>query len=257
MGDGWYPPQWSQQTPLWSMTVTEQSGSVVSSRVSVPNDQGEPTGDTIGSNQQTTPQSNQTTYYFDAVLSSDHYTSRRFTDHPIQSNTSVVDHSFQLPDRVILSVAYSDAMQSYQNYWGSGGSKSVSAYQTFVGIQKSGAQVQLSTHLNSYPVMGIEEIRASDTNATAYGARFTVVFKQLITAQVSTTTVQSARSDQSQQTPTGTSQGTTVPQALLSSHTSTLNAATPPGAPNNPNPNPDWSSDTLPGEYKQPQPDMQ
>jgi Dit-like tail protein len=243
---GWRPPQWSQPQ-LYSITVTTQQSTQTSV---VGNQMTDESGNVIDTgNTQTTPGSSSTSttiYYFDAVLSADHYTTRRFTDHPIQSGASVTDHSFQLPDRVILEVGFSDVMQSYQvGQYGGGNSKSVSAYQTFVQLQKTGTQLKLSTRLQQYPIMGIEEIRAPDSNATTYGARFTIVLKQLIIANLSTTQVQSARPDASQQTSTGTQQSTSVPNAVTNSHTTGAQAFTPPSAPNVPNPNPDWSSDPI------------
>src|ERR1035441_3313258 len=90
-GTGWRPPQWSkpQLTSVTAQATSASDGTTVTTKA--------------------------VTYFFDAVFSVDHYTVRRFTDHPIQSGASVVDHSYQLPDRVIMEVAFSDAMQSYQN----------------------------------------------------------------------------------------------------------------------------------------------
>jgi hypothetical protein len=241
----WRPPQWSQPQ-LYSVTVTQATSSAVTSA-----DLGTAPGQPV--QEQTLPASSgpagatsqSTTYYFDAVLSADHYTTRRFTDHPIQSGASVVDHSFQMPDRVILEVGYSDAMQSYQSGQFGGPSKSVSAYQQFVKLQKSGAQLQLSTRLQSYPVMGIEEIRASDNYITAHGAKFSVVFKQIIIANLATTPAQSSRLDSSSSTNVGSQNPSPVPSSTTSGYSTTPNAATPASAPNNPNPNPDWRSDPI------------
>ena len=133
-------------------------------------------------------------------------------------------------------------MQSFHNgqY-----SSSVNAYQTFVTLQKSGQPLQLNTRLQNYTSMGIEDIRASDTNMTAFGARFTIVFKQIIIANLSTQVV-SSRPDSSQNTSTGTEQSTGVSSSTTNTHTTMSSGATaPPSAPVLPNPNPDWSSDPI------------
>src|SRR5208282_4317142 len=160
----------------------------------------------------------------------------------VQNNTSISDHSFNLQDRVVMGVGFSDAMQSYVNgqY-----SSSVDAFTQFVTLKEQGQNVQLSTGLKQYGVMGIESIRAADTRETSTGVKFVITFIQIIVAQTSTTVVQSSRSDQSQQSSTGAEQSVTVPTSIYDGHSTTFTAATPPSAPNDPNPNPNWSSDTT------------
>lgn len=217
MAKGTYrPPQW-KQPQLTSITVTQSTTVPSTGTITIGGAEGEPGAETVPGVQQgsVTATGGSTTYFFDAVLSVDHYTSRRFTEHPIQSGASVVDHSYQMPDRVILEVAFSDTMDSYQSgqY-----SSSVNAYQTFVTIQKSGSQLQLATRLQQYPIMGIEEIRASDTNMTKFGAKFSVVLRQIIIASLSVTPTTSNRPDSSQTTNAGAEQPTVPDPSILSQH---------------------------------------
>jgi uncharacterized protein with FMN-binding domain len=160
----------------------------------------------------------------------------------VQNNTSITDHSFNLPDRVVMGVGFSDAMQSYVDgqY-----TSSADAFTTFVNLKERGQQLQLATHLKQYGVMGIESIRAADTVETRYGAKFVITFVQIIVAQTNTTIVQSTRPDSSQQTSTGTEQSVTIPTSIYGDHTTLTPAAIPPSAPNSPNPNPNWSSDPV------------
>ena len=251
MSTGYRPVNWAQPQ-LTSITVTTQTSTPVDVGYlgNAPGDPVETTQAPAASGP-AGAQSQSTIYYFDSVFSIDHFTSRVFTNHPIQSGASIVYHSYQLPDRVVLEVGFSDTMQSYmvgQYSGGSGSSKSVNAYQQFVTLQKQGTQLSLATHLQTYPSMGIEEIRASDTNMTVAGAKFTIVLKQIIIVSLATT-ASSNRPDTSQTTSTGQQQSQNVDQSTTANHTTTTTAATPPDAPNNPNPNPDWSSDPTSQAY--------
>jgi hypothetical protein len=127
-------------------------------------------------------------------------------------------------------------MQSYKaGQYGTGQGRSVNAFQTFVSLKESGAQIQLATRLKQYPLMGIEEIRASDTERTLYGADFTVVFRQLIIANATVTQpVVSNRPNQSQSTNAGSLQPTSTDPSVLLNHTSNL--PVPPELQGDPNP---------------------
>ena len=181
-------------------------------------------------------------------MSSDHYSERRFTDKPVQSGTSLTDNSYQLADRVILEVLFSDTMASYKNgqYSVGGLSKSIAAYQLFDRVMRTGQPVKLATRLKNYDTMGIESVRASDSILTSAGCKFTMVLKQIILAQISTTKVQSARPDQTQSTSTGV-QSTPVPPTVTNNFTvPPLSAPAPfPSAPVNPDPNPLWNSNPV------------
>jgi hypothetical protein len=230
-GTAFRPTNWSQPQKT-SITVVQSTTTPASGTLTTG-----PGGDESlpGTLSPITAQQSATTYYFDAVLSADHYTTRRFTDHPIQSGASVVDHSFQMPDRLILEVRFSDAMQSYSvGQYAAAGGKSVNAYQTFVSLQKSGAQLQVNTRMQSYPVMGIEEIRASDTNMTVAGAKFTIVLKQIIIANLATTPAVSSRPNQSQSSAAGTLQPQSTDPSVLLQHESSL--PVPPELQGDPNP---------------------
>ena len=228
---GWRPPQYARPQ-LWSVYVPGTTANVQSQ---ITDTSGTPlpggsaaTGGTSG--QGNTAQ----TYYFDAVLSSDHFITRRFTDHPVQSGASVTYHSYQMPDRVALDVMFSDSQQSYQDgqY-----SSSIDAYRKFKALMKTGQLVQLNTRLENYPSMGIEEIRDSDSVVTFGSVHFTIVFKEVIVASLSTQTV-SSRPDSSQTSPSGTQQSAPVPQSTTDAHSTGSTSTQPPG-----NTNPDWSSD--------------
>jgi len=220
---GWRPPQWGVSQPLWSFTVAAPN-TVVS---------GLPGSSTSGQLPTVSSQPQTTTYFFDGVMNSEHYTVRVFTKYPIQIGASTTYHSYQMQDRVILQVGFWDTMQSYVNgqY-----SSSINAYQTFVALQKSGIPGALATRLQQYPTMGIVEIRATDNYLTDSAAKMAIIFEQLIISGQSTTPVVSSRPNQSQTTQSGSQQSTPVPQVLTETYS-------PGGAGGSWDaPNPAWSS---------------
>lgn len=221
---GWRPTQWSNGTPNTSITVTNVTTTVTGATTS---DLGNAPGDQITTTTSpATTQQTTTIYYFDAVFSADHYTELELTRHPVQGGQSVVDHAYNLPAIVILEVQFSDTMQSFtQGQYASNASKSVSAYQTLESIRQKRVPVILTTHLQTYPVMILKSIRASDTNMTAYGAKMTLRFEQIQTGTTNSnttgTTTNSARPDQSQTTPEGSVQpNSPVPAPITNTHTS-------------------------------------
>ena len=214
----WRPPQWSKP-PLWSMTVTlpgTPSASVTTSGTNVP------------AQTSTSPgtQGTSTTYFFDAVLRSEHRQEAVFTEHPVQVGPAIVDHIYLRPAEVTLDVLMSDVAGVYQagQYTGNN-SKSIAAFQQFLQIQASRVPIVLATHLMQYKNMGVRAVFATDTNQTSHALRCTLYFKQIISATVSQTTV-SARPDQ-----TGaTNEGTKAPQNLDSNTQNLLNNMLLPGA---------------------------
>ena len=188
-----------------------------------------------------------TTYFFDAVLAADHYTSLRITEHPVQIGASIVDHAYAVPARIVLEVLMSDVLDSFiHGQYATDASKSVSAYRTFKAIQARRLPLTLNTHLDTYENMLIEDVRATDTNETVAGARMTVVFRQIIMATIATATV-SSRPDRTDTTNEGTIQPLAVDQSILDNHTlegsqtpiPTIGGTTGPTGPKT------WSSDVF------------
>lgn len=249
------PQQWAsapQQVSLKVTTQTSQAQTAPSafSDEAVSSDilfAGATPGAVAGTTTPTT-----TTYFFDAVVATDHYLASRFTDHPVQSGASVTDHIYELPPRIVLEILMSDALDSFvHGQYATNQSKSVSAYQTLVAIKKLRTPLVLTTRLATYENVQIEEIRSPDTNATYAGLRVTVVFKQINLATVATNTV-SVRPSVTSTTNKGTVQTQTVSAAVSATHAEPV--ATPttfPGVSTNvANPNPKWHSDPFaPGAF--------
>ncbi len=132
-------------------------------------------------------QQTQQNYYFDAVFTAEHSTTRQITEHPVQWGAAIADHSYQLPAIVTLQIGMSDAMQSFDDLLykkDTGLGKSVNAYQMFVNLQKTGQPIDLQTHLAEYKNMIITNISAVDTNKTYTALRATITLKQVFIGEV-------------------------------------------------------------------------
>lgn len=130
----------------------------------------------------------QTVYIFDGVLRAEHEQHSVITLNPVQTGAAIADHAYVVPARLVVEIAMSDAMQSYDlGQWADGPSRSVSAYQTFVALQKQRQVLQVATRLRQYDKMLVAEVRAQEDQKTRYGLRAMVVFIEILTASVEAT----------------------------------------------------------------------
>lgn len=126
-----------------------------------------------------------TVHVFDAIMKTDHTTALRITEHPVQIGANVADHAFILPERVILEIGMSDVMDSYKpDRWKEYSTKSISAFQKLKELQYKRQPVVLDTRLNIYDNMVIENIHTPDDYQTIEGLKCSVIFRQIIAAQV-------------------------------------------------------------------------
>jgi hypothetical protein len=168
-------------------------------------------------------------FFFDAVLRVEHNRTLRMTEHPIQTGANVVDHAFMLPAQITLEIGMSDVMASIipgqfkapslgtqASSLGLGAlniltggqaakyaqlatgllsavfpqpSKSVNAYQVLKQLQGLRIPLSVTTRLDTYENMLIEQLAAPDDVRTAYGLRAIVRMRQIIVATVPTQTV--------------------------------------------------------------------
>ena len=122
-------------------------------------------------------------YIFDAILRQEHTHMMRITEHPVQTGANISDHAYQLPATLMLEIGMSDAMDTFfPGQFEGPYSKSVNAYQTLKDLQAKRLPIEISTRLDTYKNMVVEEIRAQDDFKTMYGLSAVVTFKQIITA---------------------------------------------------------------------------
>ena len=167
-------------------------------------------------------QSNIGGLFFDAIMSTNTQESLTITSHPVQSGANISDHAFRNPTKISMEIMMSDAMAQrvpgqFENggirgvvlgMLGAGGSKSVSAYQRLVELQRLRMPFSVKTRLGYYNNMLIESIDAPDDVNTLHGLRCTVNMTEILVANVATEKV-SARA---WNTSKGTNKGSVEPQ---------------------------------------------
>ncbi len=146
-----------------------------------------------------------TVHIFDAVLRLGHTSEIQTTSHPIQSGANIVDHAYQEPERLVLEIGMSDVMDSYQpGRWKGYESKSQAAFQKLKELQYLKIPFYVQTRLNYYENMVIKRIDTPDDYTTLYGLKCLVQLQQIMTVEVSTTTVKtSTRKHATGKTPRG------------------------------------------------------
>lgn len=144
-------------------------------------------------------QSNIGGLFFDAILSCNTQESLTITSHPVQSGANISDHAFRNPTKISMEIMMSDVMASrvpgqftngsglrgvILNMAGANGSKSVSAYQRLVELQRMRMPFSVKTRLGYYSNMLIESIDVPDDVNTLTGLRCTVNMTEVLVAQV-------------------------------------------------------------------------
>ena len=123
-------------------------------------------------------------YFFDATIRAEHTSSLRMTEHPIQSGANIVDHAYMLPNSLVMEIGMSDVMDSFLPGQWPAAYKSVRAYEKLKELQKERLPLQVVTRFGIYQNMLIEQLNSIDESRVAYGGRFIVSMRQIITAQV-------------------------------------------------------------------------
>ncbi len=129
-----------------------------------------------------------TVYVFDGIIRAHHEQRSVITLNPVQTGAAISDHAYAIPARLDVEIAMSDAMQSFDvSQWNDGPSRSVSAYQTLVALQKNRTVVQVATRLRQYDQMLVSDVRAEETKETAFALKARVCFTEIIRASVEVT----------------------------------------------------------------------
>lgn len=126
-----------------------------------------------------------TAYIFDGIPRAEHEQQSTITLNPVQTGAALSDHAYVNPPRLTVEILMSDTMQSFTlGQWADNPSRSVSAYQQLVKLQKQRATCQVATRLNIYENMLIASIRAPESKETRYGSKGTVTFVGILRASV-------------------------------------------------------------------------
>jgi hypothetical protein len=126
-------------------------------------------------------------WFFDAFLRMDHTSKLKITEHPVQTGAAITDHAFLEPATLTMEIGMTDVAESIiPGQFTGGWSRSVTAYQLLLELQKQRIPVQILTRLKLYKNMLIEVISVPDDYKTLYGLKATVAFKEILIAQVTT-----------------------------------------------------------------------
>lgn len=184
---------------------------------------------------------NVTVYVFDAVIRAEHSRHSVATQHPVQTGAPITDHVFVEPARVVCEIRMSDAMQAFiLGQWADYPTKSVSAFQKLKSLQLQRLPVQITTRLDSYPQMVIEDVREVEQAESRFGLRASVVFREILSASVLISSFVSQSTTVPQitgQTVVGQQQSVTVPASIVSQNFTSAASPVPGGG--------NWSSFRL------------
>jgi len=126
-------------------------------------------------------------FFFDAFLQIDHESSLTITSHPVETGASISDHAFVNPALLTMQIGMSDAAEVLSiDQFTQGPTRSVTAYQVLLELQRLRIPMQVMTRLKIYKNMLIETISVPDDYTTAYGLKATVVMKEVLVATVQT-----------------------------------------------------------------------
>lgn len=123
-------------------------------------------------------------FLFDFVFSTEHKMNLKPTEHPVQSGSSITDHSIMQPDEVILEIGMSDTVI------GSETNHSVNGYKMLRAIMQKREPLTLTTRLNTYRDMLITSISAPDDVHTMFALKASIYLQQIKIATVATVSVQ-------------------------------------------------------------------
>lgn len=170
--------------------------------------------------------------YFDGIIRTEHVTSIRPTNYPVQTGVVMTDHAVIQPAELSIDVMMSDAKTSayvstdpilnlfyseLQNIsflsnaldlcatptTTSGDGRSVSAYQTLVAMQYSRVPITVETRLRTYKNMLIESVSAPDDVMTLNAMKCSVRLREVIIADVAEVQVSARAAATTQQTSGG------------------------------------------------------
>jgi hypothetical protein len=169
--------------------------------------------------------------FFDAILSTNTQESLTITSHPVQSGANISDHAFRNPTKISMEIMMSDVMASrvpgqftegggvrgaVLSMAGANNSKSISAYQRLLELQRMRLPFSVKTRLGYYNNMLIESIDTPDDVNTLSGLKCTINMREILVAQVATEKVSARPWTTSKGTNNGSVEPGGVPESILS-----------------------------------------
>jgi hypothetical protein len=146
-----------------------------------------------------------TMYAFDAVISEQHTSELTITDSPIETGSTISDHAYLMPGRLVIKGVVSDTpikaswydedgnfTPPYSDQWsnqGDGPFRSLTAWQILKLIQAAAVPFDVQTGLQLYNNILIQRLETETTSQTAGALIFTADLREIQIVSTAYTTV--------------------------------------------------------------------
>ena len=132
-------------------------------------------------------------YFFDGFMSVDYTHELEITNNPVETGSSVSDHSYVKPAEIQMQIRMSDVHQSLvKGQFKGGWSRSITAWNILKKIQSDRIPVLVGTQLGMYYNMLIKSLQAQEDQSTYRGLYATATLVELPVARVKTVKISSA-----------------------------------------------------------------
>lgn len=132
-------------------------------------------------------------YFFDGFMNVDYTHELEITSNPVETGSSVSDHSYVKPAEIQMLIRMSDVHQSLVKGQFTGGwSRSITAWNVLKKIQSDRIPVLVGTQLGMYYNMLIKTLQVQEDQSTYRGLYVTATLVELPVARVKTVKISSA-----------------------------------------------------------------
>ena len=120
------------------------------------------------------------TVTFDNTISEQYFYTSRVTNYPIERGTTISDHIFNLPDRIVLSGYISDTpLNIFATF-----NRSIAAFNQLILLHERREVVSVQTGLKSYDNMAIISLEVPRTVKTGQSLTFNIELQRIIYSDV-------------------------------------------------------------------------
>ncbi len=154
-------------------------------------------------------------WFFDAIIHTDYTRELYITENPVETGSSISDHSYIKPVKLTMEIKMSDCMTSrIPGQFNDGDSRSLDAFQVLAELQQQRIPVRVMTRLGKFDNMLIQSINVPDDVKTLYGLDATVILQEIFVAQTTTVKI-SANAQVTDSTNRGTVEPVQADESLL------------------------------------------
>lgn len=132
-------------------------------------------------------------YFFDGFITVTHNKQLEITQNPVETGSSIVDHSYVKPATLTMKIVVSDAHASLvQGQFSDSWSRAVSAWNVLKQLQEDRIPVSVLTKLDLYENMLIQSLQATDEANTYTTLSADVTLQEIPIARVRTVKISAA-----------------------------------------------------------------